>query len=132
MDAPPWWHFKKKNRLYIDGFAQKGHRALMPFALIRENGPEKFRKWELDITPHRRLIKEGIDLPESLSACSKTISSTMIWNALAKSLVCGSIPIVKYSSWAGCTFCRGCFGVVFVYRQKPTPNATTSWPGSGL
>ena len=27
---------------------------------------EKFRKWELDITPHRRLIKEGIDLPEAM------------------------------------------------------------------
>lgn len=27
---------------------------------------EKFRKWDLDITPHRRLIKEGIDLPESM------------------------------------------------------------------
>ena len=25
---------------------------------------EKFRKWGLDIKPHRRLIKEGIDLPE--------------------------------------------------------------------
>lgn len=48
MDAPPWWHFKKRKRLYIDGFAEKGHRALMPFALIRENGPEKFREWEND------------------------------------------------------------------------------------
>ena len=27
---------------------------------------DKFRKWDLDIKPHRRLIKEGIDLPESL------------------------------------------------------------------
>jgi len=27
---------------------------------------EKFRKWELDIIPHRRLIKEGIDLPEAM------------------------------------------------------------------
>lgn len=27
---------------------------------------DKFRKWDLDITPHRRLIKEGIDLPESM------------------------------------------------------------------
>jgi len=26
----------------------------------------KFRRWDLDITPHRRLIKEGIDLPESM------------------------------------------------------------------
>ena len=25
---------------------------------------DKFRKWDLDIKPHRRLIKEGIDLPE--------------------------------------------------------------------
>jgi len=48
MDAPPWWHFSKRKRLYIDGFAQKGHRALMPFALIRENGPDKFREWESD------------------------------------------------------------------------------------
>jgi len=27
---------------------------------------DKFRKWGLDITPHRRLIKEGIDLPEAM------------------------------------------------------------------
>ena len=27
---------------------------------------EKFSKWSLDITPHRRLIKEGMDLPESM------------------------------------------------------------------
>ncbi|MYD62033.1 MAG: type I restriction endonuclease subunit R [Gemmatimonadetes bacterium] len=27
---------------------------------------EKFNKWELDIIPHRRLIKEGMDLPESM------------------------------------------------------------------
>ena len=27
---------------------------------------EKFRKWDLDIIPHRRLIKDGIDLPETM------------------------------------------------------------------
>ncbi len=27
---------------------------------------EKFRKWDLDITPHRRLIKEGFNIPEKL------------------------------------------------------------------
>ncbi len=46
MDAPAWWHFKKRNSLYIDGFAPKGHRALMQFMLVKENGPEKFREWE--------------------------------------------------------------------------------------
>lgn len=40
MDAPPWWHFHKRPYLYIDGFAQKGHRGLMQFTLVPENGPE--------------------------------------------------------------------------------------------
>ncbi len=43
MDAPPWWHFHKRPSIYIDGFAQKGHRALMQFMLVPENGPEFFR-----------------------------------------------------------------------------------------
>ncbi len=29
---------------------------------------DKFRKWNLDITPHRRLIKEGIELPAAMRA----------------------------------------------------------------
>ncbi len=27
---------------------------------------EKFRKWDLDVQPHRRLIKQGIELPEAM------------------------------------------------------------------
>ncbi|POQ98323.1 DEAD/DEAH box helicase [Alkalispirochaeta sphaeroplastigenens] len=39
----------------------------MAVVVSEEQGEvEKFRKWELDITPHRRLIKEGIDLPETM------------------------------------------------------------------
>jgi hypothetical protein len=45
-DAPPWWHFHRKKMLYIDGFAPKGHRPLMQFLLVKENGPQKFRSWE--------------------------------------------------------------------------------------
>lgn len=48
MDAPPWWHFHKRPYIYIDGFAPKGHRALMQFMLIPENGPEFFREHEDD------------------------------------------------------------------------------------
>lgn len=46
MDAPPWWHFYKRPYLYIDGFAQKGHRGLMQFTLVPENGPEFYRQNE--------------------------------------------------------------------------------------
>ncbi len=39
----------------------------MAVVISEEQGEvDKFRRWGLDITPHRRLIKEGIDLPESL------------------------------------------------------------------
>ena len=48
MDAPPWWHFSKKPQIYIDGFAAKGHRALMQFALVPENGPDFFHRHEDD------------------------------------------------------------------------------------
>ncbi len=46
MDAPPWWHYAKRNTLYADGFAPKSHRMLMQFLLVKENGPEKFHAWE--------------------------------------------------------------------------------------
>ena len=39
----------------------------MAVVVSEEQGEvDKFRKWDLDITPHRRLIKEGIVLPESM------------------------------------------------------------------
>ena len=48
MDAPPWWHYRKRKTLYADGFAPQGSRMLMQFLLVRENGPEKFVDWESD------------------------------------------------------------------------------------
>ncbi len=39
----------------------------MAVVVSEEQGEvDKFRKWDLDITPHRRLIKKGIDLPDSM------------------------------------------------------------------
>jgi mono/diheme cytochrome c family protein len=46
MDAPPWWHYRKRKSLYVDGFAPRGHRMLMQFLLVEQNGPERFREWE--------------------------------------------------------------------------------------
>ena len=48
MDAPAWWNFHKKPYLYIDGFAQKGHRGLMQFMMIPENGRDFFINHEED------------------------------------------------------------------------------------
>ncbi len=39
----------------------------MAVVVSEEQGEvDKFRKWDLDITPHRRLMKEGIDLPDAM------------------------------------------------------------------
>jgi hypothetical protein len=46
MDAPAWWHYRKRRSLYADGFAPQGHRMLMQFLLVKENGPGRFREWE--------------------------------------------------------------------------------------
>jgi type I restriction enzyme, R subunit len=41
----------------------------MAVVVSEEQGEaDKFRKWGLDITPHRRLIKEGMDLTEAICA----------------------------------------------------------------
>ena len=46
MDAPPWWYFYKRPYMYIDGFARKGHRGLMQFTMVPENGPDFYRRHE--------------------------------------------------------------------------------------
>ncbi len=48
MDPPAMWNLRKRNRIYIDGFAEKSVRSLMQFMLMPKNGPEKFRAWESD------------------------------------------------------------------------------------
>ncbi len=58
MDAPPWWHFHRKHHIYIDGFAEKGQRGLMQFMLVRQNGPEKFIRWENDFRQVYEFISE--------------------------------------------------------------------------
>lgn len=58
MDAPPWWHFARKSRMYIDGFAGQGSRGLMQFMLVRENGPEQFQAWESEFEEIFAFLKE--------------------------------------------------------------------------
>jgi len=79
LDAPAWWHFKKKRQLYYDGFVPKNHRALMQFLLVPQNGPEKFREWEEDFRSIAAYLESlesppypfGVDQP--LAAQGRTV-----------------------------------------------------------
>jgi cytochrome c553 len=46
LDAPPWWHYKRRTHIYIDGFGKHNHRSLMPFVLVPENGRERVLSFE--------------------------------------------------------------------------------------
>jgi mono/diheme cytochrome c family protein len=48
MDAPPFWHMRKKTRLYIDGFAPKSPRPLLQFMMIPRNDKDTLTGWESD------------------------------------------------------------------------------------
>lgn len=48
MDPPPFWHMRKKTRLYIDGFAPKSPRPLLQFMMIPRNDRETLTGWESD------------------------------------------------------------------------------------
>jgi hypothetical protein len=48
MDAPPWWHYRRKTHLYVDGFAPRTLRALMQFTLVGGNEAEAIRGWQED------------------------------------------------------------------------------------
>ncbi|QDT17342.1 c-type cytochrome [Alienimonas californiensis] len=62
MDAPPWWHLKKKSRLYIDGFSPKNHRVLMQFMLLPSAGRETVLSWEDDFRDVLAYI-ESVEAP---------------------------------------------------------------------
>jgi mono/diheme cytochrome c family protein len=62
-DAPPWWNVKHKKYLYADGFAGKGHRALMQFMMAPSNGPEAFHNAEADYKQIYDWI-EGLEAPK--------------------------------------------------------------------
>ncbi len=74
MDAPPWWHYRKRKTLYADGFAPQGSRMLMQFLLVRENGPEKFLEWEPDFK-HVEAWLESLQPPKWRWSIDKGLAS---------------------------------------------------------
>ncbi len=74
MDAPPWWHYHKRRSLYVDGFAPKGHRMLMQFLLVEQNGPEQFREWEDEFRAIEKWI-ESLEAPKWPGPIDRTLAS---------------------------------------------------------
>ncbi len=102
-DAPAWWHFRKKKHLYIDAFATKGHRALMQFMLIKENGPAKFRQWEPDFRAVYDWL-EGLEAPKYPFAVDRPLAER------------GRTVFED-----NCARCHGTYGKDWTYPEKVVP-----------
>jgi mono/diheme cytochrome c family protein len=102
-DAPAWWHFRKKKHLYIDAFAAKGHRALMQFMLIKENGPTKFRQWEPDFQAVYDWL-EGLEPPKYPFAIDAPLAER------------GRQVFAD-----NCARCHGTYGKSWTYPEKVVP-----------
>ena len=75
MDAPVWWTFHKRPNLYIDGFAQKGHRGLMQFLMIPENDRNFFIKHEEDFRDVASYIS-SLRAPKYRGDINKSLASS--------------------------------------------------------
>jgi cytochrome c553 len=61
--APPWWHYKHKEKIYCDSFGSKGHRTIMPFTMSPGNTGEMIRSWE-DEFVHVKAYLESVQPPK--------------------------------------------------------------------
>src|SRR5687768_8210172 len=102
-DAPPWWHYKKKSHIYIDGFAAKGHRPLMQFLLVPSNGPEAFHGWEEDYRAIEAYL-ESLEAPPYPFAIDRPLAAR---GAAAFNRVCAR--------------CHGTYGKPEAYPEKLVP-----------
>lgn len=62
IDAPPWWHFRRKSRIYWDGMAPKSVRTLMQFTMAPGLSGEKIRSWEDEFAVIKDFIEE-VEVP---------------------------------------------------------------------
>ena len=105
LDAPPWWNVRKRDRLYVDGFAKKSHRALMQFVMIPTNGAEKVRGWEKDF--------------EDVLAYVESIPAPTWPHALDRALAAKGRPVFDRA----CARCHGTYGAHPTYPGVDVPLA---------
>jgi mono/diheme cytochrome c family protein len=100
MDAPAWWHYRRRKSLYADGFAAKGHRMLMQFLLVKENGPERFHEWEQEFREIESWIA-GLEPPRWPHAIDASLA------------VAGKAVFTAH-----CASCHGTYGPTGSYPER--------------
>ena len=103
LDAPPWWHYKKRSWIYMDGFTRRGHRSLMQFLLVPQNTREKVDAYEPDFR-HIEAYIESIEAPKWPHALDRELAGR------------GKVLFDKH-----CASCHGTYGARETYPEKIVP-----------
>ncbi|MDJ0521454.1 MAG: c-type cytochrome [Planctomycetota bacterium] len=105
LDAPPWWHYKRRTHLYIDGFTPVGHRSLMQFILVPQNSREKVREYENDF--------------KDIEAWIKTVEAPKYPYPIDTKLAASGEKVFR----ASCASCHGTYGEGGGYPNRLVPIA---------
>lgn len=73
MNAPAWWLYKYKEKIYCDAFAPKTPRQLMPFAMSPIYSDAKFQSFEPNFV-HIQAYIENLPAPKYPHAIDKTLA----------------------------------------------------------
>jgi mono/diheme cytochrome c family protein len=103
MDAPPWWHLKKKSHMYLDGLAEKNPRLLMQFMMVRTNPAEKIYSWENEFRDIEAYI-ESLTSPAYPFAIDKHLAAS------------GERVFTEH-----CASCHGTYGANSTYPEVTVP-----------
>lgn len=103
LDAPPWWHYRRRSHLYIDGSAKPGHRALMQFLLVPQNGKDKVLAYENDYRDIEAWIKT-VEVPRYPYDIDRKLAARG-WRVFS----------------AACASCHGRYGAGGTYPNRVIP-----------
>ena len=107
IDAPPWWHFRKKSRIYWDGMAPKSTRTLMQFTMAPSLSGDRIRSWEDEFEVIRSFI-ESVPIPPYPFAIDESLAGE------------GRIAFERV-----CSACHGTYGENPTYPERTIPIADT-------
>ena len=105
LDAPAWWHVRKKTALYCDAFSPVNHRVLMQFMLIPRNNAETVYSWEDDFR-HILAYIQSLRAPQYPYEVDRDLAAT------------GQGVFQQH-----CAGCHGTYGRDESYPQKVIPLA---------
>ncbi len=106
LDAPPWWHLKKKKFLYADAFVSGDFaRAIMQFTMPEPSG-EKIKSWEKDFV--------------DIFAYMKSITPPKYPWPIDRKLAAAGKQIFEKT----CAECHGTYGAQGAYPNRVVPIAT--------